>query len=158
MAKKSSSPRFGAPSITNKRARYDFELGDQFEAGVMLLGSEVKALRLGQASLNEAYIAEKHGELYLQNATISEYAPSARFGHAPKRLRKLLLKKKEVTHIIGAMTRERATAIPINLYFNEKGRVKCTLALAKGKRDIDKRETEKQRDWSRQKARILRGD
>jgi SsrA-binding protein len=145
-------------NFQNRRARFDYAIETTFEAGVMLVGSEVKALRLGQASLNEAFAIEKSGEIFLVNCTISPYGPANHFNHEPKRHRKLLLKKREINQIVGALTRERLTLVPLSLTFNEKGRAKILLGLGKGKKNIDKRETIKQRDWTRQKARTLRGE
>ena len=140
----------------NRRARHDYYIESTLEAGMQLAGTEVKVLRQGLASINEAYATERDGDLYLVNAHFPEY-PSARFNHVPGRPRKLLLHRREINRLMGAIKREGITLVPLAIYFNERGRAKLELGLAKGKRKADKREAEKQRDWQRQKARILRG-
>jgi len=122
---------------------------------MMLTGTEVKVLRQGLASINEAYAAERGGDIYLVNAHFPEY-PSARVNHEPGRLRKLLLRRREINRLMGAIKREGVTLVPLSIYFNDRGRAKLELGLAKGKRKVDKRETEKARDWQRDKARIMR--
>ena len=139
----------------NRKARHDYLITDTIEAGLMLVGTEVKSLRKGGASIGESYAAERDGALYLMNANIPEY-PAARFNHEPRRPRKLLVHKKELDRLLGAVTREHMTLIPLGLYFNERGRAKVQLGLAKGKRKADKRAAEKERDWKRDKARIMR--
>ncbi|HXP73155.1 MAG TPA: SsrA-binding protein SmpB [Stellaceae bacterium] len=140
----------------NRKARHVYLIEDTIEAGLMLVGSEVKSLRKGGASINEAYAAEREGDLYLMNANIPEYA-AARVNHQPRRARKLLLHKKEMTRLEGAITREGMTLVPLGLYFNDRGIAKVAIGLAKGKRKADKRAAEKERDWQRQKGRIMRG-
>ncbi|MGQ0527101.1 MAG: SsrA-binding protein SmpB [Alphaproteobacteria bacterium] len=141
----------------NRRARYEYKLEDKFEAGLALVGTEVKSLRLGLASINESYVGPQKGELWLFNANIAEYQQaSAQAQHEPKRRRKLLLHKKERDKLMGAVTREGYTVIPLRLYFNGRGLAKLEIALAKGKDLHDKRETTKNRDWARQKQRLLR--
>jgi SsrA-binding protein len=140
----------------NRRAKFDFAIVDTFEAGIMLMGSEVKSLRLGKASINEAYAGDNQGELFLFNAFIPEYIEANRFNHEPKRPRKLLVHKKEWNKMLGAIKRQGMTLVPMSIYFNEHGRAKVELALAKGKTHGDKRESIKERDWQRDKARILR--
>ena len=140
----------------NRRARHDYFIEDTLEAGLVLTGTEVKSLRAGRASINEAYAAEEGGELYLLNAHIPEYAAASRFNHPPKRPRKLLLHKREAARLKGQIQREGYTLVPLTLYFNPRGIAKIELGLAHGKRKIDKRETEKKRDWQRQKARLMR--
>ena len=140
----------------NRRARHDYLIEDTLEAGVVLRGTEVKVLRQGQASIAEAYADEEGGELYLVNANIQEYKSSTHFNHQPRRPRKLLLHKKQMNRILGAIRREGVTVVPLSIYFNERGRAKVELGLARGKRKADKREAEKQRDWQRDRARILR--
>ncbi len=141
----------------NRRARFDYFLEDKIEAGIELTGTEVKSLRLGQCSLNESYAQEKNGDIWLVNAHIAEYMQAgAHLQHAPKRPRRLLLHKKQVNRLIGAVTREGYTIIPVRLYFNGKGLAKVEIALAKGKKDYDKRETTKQREWNRDKQRLMR--
>jgi len=139
----------------NRRARHDYLIQDTIEAGMVLLGTEVKMLRQGQASINEAYAAEREGALYLVGAHIPEYK-SARENHEPGRPRKLLLHRKEQNKLRGLIKREGMTIVPLGIYFNERGLAKCELGLAKGKRKADKREAEKSRDWQRDKARLLR--
>ncbi len=146
----------------NRRARFDYELGDTFEAGMQLTGSEVKSLRLGQASIAEAYIgpaksrAEKR-ELFIFNANIPEYAQAGpHLQHEAKRTRKLLLHKKEIDKLLGSIDKGGFTIIPLRLFFNGRGLAKLELSLAKGKKLHDKRETQKDRDWNRQKQRLLR--
>lgn len=139
----------------NRRARHDYLIEDTLEAGIALMGSEVKVLRQGQASIAEAYAGEKDGEIYLFNATIPEY-PAARFNHEPKRPRRLLLHKREINRLLGRVSREGMTLIPLSIYFNGRGRAKLSLGLAKGKRKADKREAEKARDWQREKSRLMR--
>ena len=139
----------------NRRARHDYLIQDTIEAGMVLLGTEVKMLRQGQASINEAYAAERDGALYLVGAHIPEYK-SARDNHEPGRPRKLLLHRKEQNKLRGLIKREGMTIVPLGIYFNERGLAKCELGLAKGKRKADKREAEKSRDWQRDKARLLR--
>lgn len=143
----------------NRRARFDYFLEEKFDAGIALTGTEVKSLRLGLCSLNESYAIDRGGEIWLVNAHIAEYTQAgAHLQHEPKRQRKLLLKKKEVNRLIGAVTREGYTIVPVRLYFNGKGLAKVEIALAKGKKDYDKRETTKQREWGREKQRLLRKD
>lgn len=139
----------------NRKARHDYLIEDTLEAGLMLAGSEVKSLRKGGASINEAYAAERGGELFLMNANIPIYA-AARVNHEPRRARKLLLHKKELNRLTGAVTREGMTLVPLGLYFNDRGIAKVAIGLAKGKRKADKRAAEKERDWKRDKARIMR--
>lgn len=141
----------------NRKARFDYELLDTFEAGIMLTGTEVKSLRLGQCSIKETYVGPKGGEIWLFNANIPEYQQAgAHLQHAPARPRKLLLHKREVNRLLGAVSREGMTIVATKLYFNDKGKVKIEIALAKGKKLHDKREAEKARDWGKQKQRLLR--
>ena len=140
----------------NRKARHDYFIEDTLEAGMMLLGSEVKSLRDGRASIAEAFAAEKNGELFLINANIPEYAAANRFNHAPKRPRKLLLRKREVEKLQGRISRDGMTVVPLSIYFNARGIAKCQLGVAKGNRQADKRETIKKRDWQREQARLLR--
>ena len=140
----------------NRRARHDYLIEEKLEAGLVLQGSEVKVLRQGQASINEAYADETGGELFLVNANIPEYRAANRFSHAPRRPRKLLLHRKEMARLLGAIRREGVTIVPLSIYFNERGRAKVELGLAKGKKMADKRQAEKDRDWQRDKARIMR--
>jgi len=141
----------------NRRARFDYEIGETFEAGMVLTGTEVKSLRTGKASIGESYASlDKAGELYLVNATIPEYLQANRFNHEPKRQRKLLLNAREIARVAKGLEREGMTLVPLKIYFNARGRAKLELALARGKKLHDKRETEKQRDWNREKGRLLR--
>jgi SsrA-binding protein len=140
----------------NRRARFEYEIIDTFEAGIALAGSEVKSLRRGASNIAESYASEHGGELFIINAYIPGYAEASRFNHEERRPRKLLLHKKEINKLIGAVRREGMTLVPLKLYFNDRGRAKLELALAKGKKLHDKRQTEKERDWGRQKARLLR--
>ncbi len=140
----------------NRKARHNYFIEETLEAGLQLLGSEVKSLRGGRASIAEAFAVEKEGELYLINANIPEYEAANRFNHAPKRARKLLLRKREVDRLRGRINREGMTVVPLSIYFNKRGIAKCQLGIAKGKRLIDKRETIKQRDWQREQARVMR--
>jgi len=140
----------------NRRARFDYFLEDKVEAGIMLTGTEVKALREGRANIAESYVGVEGRDLALINAHIPEYGPANRFNHEPRRQRKLLLHRKQIDKLIGAVQREGRTLVPTRLYFNDKGRVKLELCLAKGKKAHDKREATAERDWNRQKARLMR--
>ncbi len=140
----------------NRKARFNFEIIDVFEAGLELKGTEVKSLRENKAGLAESYASEENGELWLINSFIPEYAKASRFNHEPRRLRKLLMHKKEIKRLIGAVQREGLTLIPLKLYFNNRGIAKLELALAKGKKLHDKRQAEKDRTWQRDKARLMR--
>ena len=140
----------------NRRARFDYELEDTFEAGIQLLGTEVKSLRAGKANIAESYVSPEDNEIYLINADIPPYDHGNRFTHAPRRRRKLLLKKKEINKIAGSVARDGRTVVPLRLYFNERGIAKLQIALAKGKKTVDKRETKKERDWQRQKSRLMK--
>lgn len=147
----------GQPIAVNKRARFDYFLEGNIEAGIQLTGSEVKSLRAGHASIAEAYVGEKGGELFLLNATFEDYKQAnALATHTPTRPRKLLLHKKEVDKFLGAIRREGYTIIPTRLYFNARNMVKIEIALGKGKKLYDKRNTEKKRDWARDKRSLLR--
>ena len=140
----------------NRRAKFDYFLEDYIEAGIMLLGTEIKALRDGRANIAESYAAVEGQDIYLINADIPPYAQANRFNHEPRRHRKLLLHRKQLDSLIGSVQREGRTLIPTKLYWNEKGLAKLELALAKGKKLHDKRETSAERDWQRDKARLLR--
>ncbi len=140
----------------NRKARYNYEILETFEAGIALQGSEVKSLREGKANIAESYASAEKGEIYLINSSIQEYRQANRFNHDERRPRKLLLHKREIARLIGATEREGMTLVPLKLYFNDRGIAKVQLALARGKKTHDKRETEKKRDWERQKARLLR--
>ncbi len=140
----------------NRRARYDYAIEETFEAGIQLVGTEVKALREGRANIAESYASVEGNEVYLINANIPIYAPASQFNHAPKRPRKLLLKRREINMLIGDMQRKGRTIVPLKMYFNNTGFVKLLLGVGMGKKSIDKRETEKKRDWQKQKARLMR--
>jgi len=140
----------------NRRARYDYEILQAFEAGIELKGSEVKSLRTGHTNLAEAYAAMKGGELWLINSNIPEYREANRFNHEPKRARKLLLHKSEINKLSSGVLKEHLTIIPLKMFFNPRGRVKVDIALARGKKLHDKRETIKERSWDRERARLMR--
>jgi SsrA-binding protein len=140
----------------NRRARFDYFLEENLEAGLVLTGSEVKSLRQGRANIAESYAAVQGREIELVNAYIPEYAGANRFNHEPRRIRKILLHRRQIDRLIAAVQREGRTLIPVKLYFDEKGRAKLELALAKGKKAHDKRATEAERDWKRDQARLLR--
>ncbi|MFT5540555.1 MAG: SsrA-binding protein [Alphaproteobacteria bacterium] len=140
----------------NRKARRDFVIEETFEAGVMLMGSEVKGLRAGGANLNEAYARVDDGDLWLINAHIPEYKFSNRDGHTAKRPRKLLLHKRELEKVMGAIKQDGATAVPLSIYFNDRGIAKVELGLARGRRQFEKRELDKKRDWQREQGRLMR--
>jgi SsrA-binding protein len=140
----------------NRRARFDFEIGQTYEAGIMLTGTEIKSLRGGRSTIGDSYAAEKGGEVWLFNAYIPEYLEANRFNHETRRPRKLLLHKKEIARLSQAVQREGMTIVPLKIYFNDRGRAKVEIALARGKKQHDKRQTEKARDWNREKARLMR--
>ena len=140
----------------NRRARFDYFLEESFEAGLALTGTEVKSLRGGRANIAESYAAVEGRELMLVNADIPPYKQANRFNHEPRRPRKLLMRRRQIDKLIGAVQREGRTLIPVKLYFNERGLAKLEVALAKGKKAHDKREASAERDWQRDKARLLR--
>jgi SsrA-binding protein len=140
----------------NRKARHAYAIDSVVEAGIVLTGSEVKSLRGGKATIGESYAQAKDGELFLVNAYIPEYTKASRFNHEPKRTRKLLMRRSEIAKLAAATQREGMTLIPLKMYFNPKGIAKLALGVAKGKKLHDKRESEKQRDWQRDKARLLR--
>ncbi|MDD3838570.1 MAG: SsrA-binding protein SmpB [Phenylobacterium sp.] len=146
----------GKTIAENRRARFDYFLEDFTEAGLALTGSEVKSLRAGKANIAESYAAVEGNEIVLVNADIPPYAGANRFNHEPRRPRKLLLHRRQIDRLIGAVQREGRTIIPVRLYWNDKGIAKLEIALAKGKKTHDKRQTEAERDWQRDKARLLR--
>ena len=139
----------------NRKARHEYEIEDRIEAGLILLGSEVKSLRTGRASIAESYAGEDSGRLMLFNANIPIYEP-ARVNHEPKRPRELLVKARERNKLLGLIRRECMTLVPLSLYFNDKGLAKISVGLAKGRKKQDKRQAAKDRDWGRDKARLLR--
>jgi SsrA-binding protein len=140
----------------NRRARFNYEIGETVEAGIALTGTEVKSLRQGRATIAESYADTRGGELWLVNANIPEYLQGGRFNHAPKRPRKLLLHKRQIGKLAGAVDREGMTIVPLKLYFNDKGRAKLEIAIARGKKLHDKRETDRKRSWDRERSRLLR--
>ncbi|MFP5447111.1 MAG: SsrA-binding protein SmpB [Alphaproteobacteria bacterium] len=146
----------GKPIAENRRARFDYFLDDAIEAGLALTGSEVKSLRAGKANIAESYAAVEGRDIVLINADIPPYAKASHFNHEPRRPRKLLLHRKQIDRLIGAVQREGRTIVPTKLYWNDKGLAKLEIALAKGKKLHDKRETSAERDWARDKARLLR--
>ena len=140
----------------NRKASFNYFFEDNLEAGIELLGSEVKSLRAGKGSIADAYALDSEGEIYLHNTYIPEYKQSSYNNHDPRRLRKLLLNKKEINKIIGKINRDGFTVVPTKIYFNSKGIAKVNIAIAKGKKLHDKRQTKKQRDWNREKSRVFR--
>jgi SsrA-binding protein len=140
----------------NRKARHHYFIESSIEAGVVLTGSEVKSLRTGKANIGESYAQAKDGEVLLVNSYIPEYTMANRFNHEPRRVRKLLVRKSEARKLSSAVQREGMTLVPLRLYFNLKGRAKVELGIARGKKLHDKRESEKARDWARDKARLIR--
>ncbi|WP_375397359.1 SsrA-binding protein SmpB [uncultured Sphingomonas sp.] len=140
----------------NRRARFEYSIEDTYEAGIALTGTEVKSLRGGEGSIAESYAEVKEGAVWLVNSNIPEFSHGNRFNHEPKRARKLLLREREINKLHGAVARDGMTLVPLTVYFNSKGRAKVELALAKGRKDHDKREAIKERDWKREAARIMR--
>jgi SsrA-binding protein len=140
----------------NRKARFNYEIGEVVEAGIALTGTEVKSLRQGKATIAESYADAKRGEIWLVNANIPEYLQASRFNHAPKRPRKLLLHRREIDKLAVGVEREGMTIVPLKMFFNEKGRAKLEIALGRGKKLHDKRETEKKRSWDREKGRLMR--
>jgi SsrA-binding protein len=140
----------------NRKARFNYEIGEVVEAGIVLTGSEVKSLRAGKATIAEAYADARAGEIWLINSNIPEYLQAHRFNHLPKRPRKLLLHQRQIDRLAGAVEREGMTIVPLKIYFNDKGRAKIAIALGKGKKLHDKRETEKKRSWERERGRLMR--
>ncbi|MFL2770432.1 MAG: SsrA-binding protein SmpB [Rhodospirillaceae bacterium] len=140
----------------NRKARHDYKIEDTIEVGLVLTGTEVKSLRLGHGNIQEAYAVSEEGAFYLINAYIPEYEGAKHFTHEPKRKRKLLLHRREFERLDAEVARKGMTLIPLSLYFNDRGLAKLKLGLAKGKANVDRRETIKERDWNRQKARVLR--
>ncbi|MGN6582373.1 MAG: SsrA-binding protein SmpB [Rhizobiaceae bacterium] len=140
----------------NRKARFSYEVLDTYEAGLALTGTEVKSLRQGQANIQESYASAEDGEIWLINSYIPEYLQGNRFNHEPRRRRKLLLNKREMARLAQSVEREGMTMVPLKIYFNDRGRAKLLLAIARGKKLHDKRETAKQRDWGRERARLLK--
>jgi len=140
----------------NRRARYDYAIEDDIECGVVLMGSEVKSMRVGQTNIAESYAAVEEGELWLINSYVAPYKQAVNFGHEEKRRRKLLVSKRELSKLWQATSRQGMTLVPLVIYFNHVGRVKIKIGIAKGKKNHDKRATEAKRDWGRQKQRLLK--
>ena len=140
----------------NRKARYNFAIEDTFEAGLVLHGTEVKSLRNGKANIAESYASYEGGEMWLINSHIPEYLQANRFNHEPKRRRKLLVSQREISRLSQSVAREGMTLVPLKLYFNDRGRAKLLVGVAKGKKNHDKRQSEKLRDWNREKSRLLR--
>ncbi|WP_279477895.1 SsrA-binding protein SmpB [Aureimonas sp. SK2] len=140
----------------NRKARFHYEIVDTLEAGIVLTGTEVKALRLGKATIAESYATEEDGEIWLINSYVPEYLQANRFNHEPKRRRKLLVHKTQRNRLAGAVQRDGMTLVPLKIYFNDQGRAKLELAVARGKNAPDKRESMKERDWNRQKQRVMK--
>ncbi|MCE2481789.1 MAG: SsrA-binding protein SmpB [Alphaproteobacteria bacterium] len=154
MTRKKRPPgRFAA---LNRKARRDYHIEETFEAGVALAGSEVKSLRQGSANIGDAYAAVRRGELFLMNAYIAEYGHANRLNHEPRRPRKLLMHRREISRLAGSVERKGMTLVPLSVYFSDRGVAKVELGLARGKRAYDKRASEKERDWRRRRARLLR--
>ena len=153
------APRAQTPNrvvADNRKARFNYEIVDTLEAGIALTGTEVKSLRQGKATIGEAYAGPSGNELFLFNAYIPEYLQANRFNHETRRPRRLLLHKRQIDKFLGATQREGFTVIPLKIYFNEKGRAKVELGLGRGKQLHDKRESEKKKDWDRERARLMR--
>jgi SsrA-binding protein len=152
-----SDPKTGLKTVAdNRKARFHYEITETYEAGIALTGTEVKSLRGGKATIGEAYAGPSGEEFFLFNAYIPEYLQANRFNHETRRPRRLLLHKRQINKLIGATQREGFTVIPLKIYFNERGRAKVELGLGRGKKLHDKRETEKERSWNREKARLMR--
>ena len=140
----------------NRKARFSYEVLDTVEAGLVLTGTEVKSLRQGQANIQDSYASVEGGEIWLINSYLPEYLQANRFNHEPRRRRKLLLNKREMAKLAQSVDREGMTLVPLKIYFNDQGRAKLLLAVGRGKKLHDKRESEKQRDWSREKGRLMK--
>jgi SsrA-binding protein len=154
MAKK--EPAISGNVARNRKALRDYFIEDRFEAGIVLTGTEVKSLRAGRATINEAFAREKDGEIWLEGCHIPQYDPAGRDNHEPNRSRKLLLHHREIARLTGATNRSGYTLVPLNLYFNSRGVAKLELGLGKGKHSYDKRAAVRDRDWKRQKERLMR--
>ncbi|MCF4098157.1 SsrA-binding protein SmpB [Maritalea mediterranea] len=154
--KKKNSLKSTGLVAENRRARFDYEILDTMEAGLVLEGTEVKSLRNGKAQITESYATPEGGEIWLINSHIPEYLQANRFNHNERRRRKLLLKKREMSRLMAAVEKQGQTIVPLKLYFNDRGIAKLLIGIAKGKKQHDKRETEQKRDWSRQKNRLLK--
>ena len=152
------NPEFEKTKVVaeNRRARFEYFIEDRYEAGICLTGTEVKSLRFGEGSIAESYAEVKNGEVWLVNSNVPEFSHGNRNNHVPKRPRKLLLKERQIAKFHGAVERKGMTLVPLSIYFNSRGRAKVELALAKGKHAADKRGVMKERDWKRDKARIMK--
>lgn len=140
----------------NRKARFNYEILDTLETGLVLTGTEVKSLRQGQANIQESYASSEGGEIWLINSYLPEYLQANRFNHEPRRRRKLLVSKREMARLAQSVEREGMTMVPLKIYFNDQGRAKLLLGVARGKKLHDKRQSEKERDWSREKGRLLK--
>jgi len=140
----------------NRKARHLYHIEEEYEAGIVLTGTEIKSLRGGEANIRESYAEEKQGELWLVNAYIPEFSHGNRFNHQPRRPRKLLMHRREINRLAGSVQRGGMSLVPLRVYFTDRGRAKIMIGLGRGKKLHDKRETEKQRDWSRQRARVMK--
>lgn len=145
-----------APRIDNRKARHEYTIEEELEAGLVLLGTEVKSLRAGKANLGDAFAGHKDNEIWLYHSYIGEWSQAKHFNHEPRRPRKLMLRKREINKLIGALKRDGITLVPLAIYFNDKGLAKVKLGVAKGKKKHDKREAEKERDWQREKGRLMK--
>ena len=154
--KKEDKSQHGKIVAENRKARFNYEIVDTFETGLVLTGTEVKSLREGKANIADSYANEEGGEMWLINSYVPEYLQANQFNHEPRRRRKILVKLKEIARLGQAVQRDGMTLVPLKIYFNDKGTAKLQLALAKGKKLHDKRESQKERDWNRQKSRLLR--
>lgn len=141
----------------NRKARWNYDVIDTIEAGIVLTGTEVKSLRVGSSNIAESYASPEDNEMWIINSYISEYTEGNRYNHDPRRRRKVLLKRREINKMKNAVARDGVTIVPLKMYFNERGRVKVELALVKGRKNHDKREADKKRDWQREKSRLLKG-
>lgn len=156
MAAKQKKPVFGSPTIQNRRARFDYSIEDEVEAGIVLVGTEVKSLRKGECNLNDSYAGEFGEEIWLYNCYIAEYAGGNQFNHETRRPRKLLLSKKEIKKLMGRTKTKGVTLVPLSIFFNSRGYAKVKLGLATGKKQHEKRDSIKDRDWEREKARVMK--
>lgn len=158
MATKPNKPSMLVTGVAaeNRRARFDYEIGETLEAGIVLTGTEVKSLRTGKAQIAESYASPERGELWLINAHIPEYLQANRFNHEERRPRKLLVSKKQLAKLSQDVERAGNTIVPLKLYFNERGMAKLLIGVGKGRKNYDKRATERDRDWNRDKARLLK--
>lgn len=156
-ARKKAKPKIATGLIAeNRRARFDYEIVDTLEAGIVLTGTEVRSLRNGKAQITESYASPEKGELWLINAYIPQYVQANQFNHAERRPRKLLVSKKQLSRLAGEVQRAGNTLVPLRIYFNDRGLVKLLLGLGKGKSNVDKRQSQKKRDWQREKSRLMK--